>query len=93
MILYFCLYFLIFVYISYFCLICVFVTVCVGGDSFELSTKQAEQIAKVFDTDNSGAVDYHEFVAFCEASDVREAVRMSKQVKKRKKRVSIASAK
>lgn len=60
---------------------------------FELNAKQVQQIAKVFDTDGSGSVDYYEFVAFCEEGDVKEAIRLSKNVKPRKKRSSMSSAK
>ena len=53
---------------------------------FELGAKQTAQITKVFDADGTGSVDYNEFVAFCTTKDVDEAVRISKSVKKKRRK-------
>ena len=43
------------------------------------------QIIKVFDTDGSGSIDYHEFVRLCETNNFKEAVSSAKVAKKKKK--------
>ena len=49
-----------------------------------LNFKQAKDIAKVFDSDGTGSIDYTEFVKFCEADGVSEAIRISKNVVEKK---------
>ena len=52
---------------------------------FNLSSTQVGQIIKVFDTDGSGSIDYHEFVRLCETNNFKEAVSSAKVAKKKKK--------
>jgi len=54
--------------------------------SFNLTVKQVTQIAKVFDDDGAGTIDYDEFVKFCECKDIREALMLSKKKNKKKKK-------
>jgi Ca2+-binding EF-hand superfamily protein len=57
-----------------------------GNLGFDLSLKQAVQVAQVFDSDGTGSIEAGEFVAFCEVSDVAEAVRISKTLKEKRKK-------
>jgi len=50
-------------------------------------------VAKVFDADGSGTIDYAEFVKFCEHDDLAEAVQVSKNVVEKKTYGSILKKK
>jgi len=58
-----------------------------------LDFKQAKDVAKVFDADGSGTIDYAEFVKFCETDDLSEAVQASKNVVEKKTYGSILKKK
>ena len=46
--------------------------------------KQVVQLSKLFDADSSGSIDYEEFVEFCEAPTVDEALKITQEVQLKK---------
>ena len=52
---------------------------------FELNERKIAQIANVFDADNSGCVDYEEFVKFSESENLEDAVTSARKAEKKRK--------
>ena len=50
-----------------------------------LPDKHLSQVSKVFDANGDGNIDYEEFLKFCSSKDISEAIRLSKNVKVKKR--------